>query len=118
MNVFTEAYITCALWATNDDNGEPLDAYYDIRDIDPDTLRVMEDDCQKFQRENAEDIATWEGDYTSEEKAGHDFWLTREGHGAGFWDGDWPEESGKRLTEASERFGEFGLYLAGETIYH
>ena len=108
----------CALWVTNDDNGEPLDANYDIRDIDPDTLRVMEDDCQKFQRENAEDIATWEGNYTAEEMAGYDFWLTREGHGEGFWDGDWPVWSGKRLTEASERFGEFGLYLAGETIYH
>lgn len=23
------------------------------------------------------------------ERIGHDFWLTRNGHGAGFWDGDW-----------------------------
>ena len=23
------------------------------------------------------------------EKAGHDFWLTSQGHGSGFWDGGW-----------------------------
>ena len=25
------------------------------------------------------------------ERIGHDFWLTRNGHGAGFWDGDWDD---------------------------
>ena len=37
-------------------------------------------------------------------QAGHDFWLTRNGHGAGFWDGDWPKY-GKMFTEISELFG-------------
>ena len=32
-----------------------------------------------------------------EEEAGHDLWLTAVGHGAGFWDGDWPEH-GEYLT--------------------
>jgi hypothetical protein len=45
----------------------------------------------------------------------HDFWLTRNGHGAGFWDGDYPE-CGDRLTELSKKFGECNLYIsdAGE----
>jgi hypothetical protein len=30
-------------------------------------------------------LAYASGDY-SEERAGHDYWLTRNGHGAGFWD--------------------------------
>jgi len=29
------------------------------------------------------------------------------GHGAGFWDGDYPEPQGKLLTELSKTFGEF-----------
>jgi len=114
MDEFTEAYITCALWATNDESDEsggvPLDDNYGFGDIHPDTLQEMVNDCEQFQRENADDIATWESSqYTAAEMAGHDFWLTREGHGAGFWDGDWDDAVGKRLTIASERFGEFGL---------
>ena len=45
----------------------------------------------------------WEHDM---ERAGHDFWLTRNGHGAGFWDGDWEQKIGQRATDASKRFGE------------
>lgn len=26
------------------------------------------------------------GPWSDDERAGHDFWLTRAGHGAGFWD--------------------------------
>jgi hypothetical protein len=50
-------------------------------------------------------------------QGGHDFWLTRNGHGAGFWDGDWPEEVGKRLTEASKKYGEVYLYVQDGKIF-
>jgi hypothetical protein len=45
----------------------------------------------------------------------HDFWLTRNGHGVGFWDGDYPE-CGDRLCELTKKFGECNLYIsdAGE----
>lgn len=36
---------------------------------------------------------------------GHDLWLTRQGHGAGFWDGGWPA-IGDALTEVCKRMGE------------
>lgn len=38
-------------------------------------------------------------------QAGHDFWLTRNGHGAGFWDGDW-DTLGDVLTKISHSYGE------------
>jgi len=38
-------------------------------------------------------------------KAGIDFWLTRNGHGAGFWDGDWPKYECERFIEIAEAFG-------------
>lgn len=43
-----------------------------------------------------------------------DFWLTRNGHGAGFWDGDWPVPAATRLTEASEKAGEVYLQMRAE----
>jgi hypothetical protein len=49
---------------------------------------------------------------------GHDFWLTRNGHGAGFWDGDWPKEAGDRLTKACEEFGEFDLYIGDDGMIY
>lgn len=44
-------------------------------------------------------------DFDEMGRAGHDFWLTRNGHGAGFGDGDWPEEAGEKLSEAARSFG-------------
>jgi hypothetical protein len=38
---------------------------------------------------------------------GRDFWLTRNGHGAGFWDRPeiWGEEESEKLSELASRFG-------------
>ena len=120
MDEFTQAYITCALWSTNDESdehgGDPLDNNYGVEDIDLLTLAGMVADCKRFQDENAEDIATYPGDdYTPEEMAGLDFLLTRNGHGVGFWErSDWPEDSGDRLTAACEAFGEVYLYVGDD----
>ena len=119
LDEFTRHYIICALWAENDQSneqgGDPLDANYDIEDIAPECLIQIKADCAKFQAENANDIITWNnGRYSAEEMAGHDFWLTRNGHGSGFWDGDWEQEVGKRLTEASAKFGTVTLYVGDD----
>lgn len=120
LDEFTRHYIIAALWAENDQSdpetgGDPLDDNFDIEDIVPECLAVMIADCAKFQEENADDIATWEdGEYTAEEMGGHDFWLTRNGHGAGFWDGDWEKEVGARLTKACEAFGKVDLYVGDD----
>ena len=117
---FTEAYIKCALWSTCDEStpegGEPFDVNYDASDLSPECLAVMVEDCERFKEKNALDIVEWDHhtSYTATAwgQAGHDFWLTRNRHGAGFWDGDWPEEVGERLTEASDAFGEVDLYVS------
>lgn len=119
---FTLAYIECALWSTNDESnesgGDPLDENYGPEDIAAETLETMLADCKRFQEENFDDIAAGPDgpDYSNWERAGHDFLLTRNGHGAGFWDGDWPEEVGERLTEASKAFGEVNLYVGDDGL--
>jgi len=45
-----------------------------------------------------------------EVEAAHDFWLTRNHHGAGFWDGDWEEPACSILDALSEEFGEACVY--------
>jgi uncharacterized protein (TIGR03066 family) len=84
MNAFTEAYIEAALWSSTDDDGTPLDDNFGAEDISPETLAEMVSDCEQFQTDHADDIGA------NLRRAGIDFWLTRNGHGAGYWGYDNP----------------------------
>jgi hypothetical protein len=112
---FTDGYLTAALWSSNDNSdpsgGEPLDSNYSIKDLSPSSLAAMERDCAKFQSENADLLQqAYEKDGQDDASQGHDFWLTRNGHGAGFWDGDYPQ-TGDALTEAAKAYGEQDIYV-------
>ena len=114
---FTRAYMEAILFAETDWDGEPLDANYDISDFSQESLSAIKKDCAEFQAQA--NIGEIDGapsylppaqlrqprKVDSDGMAGHDFWLTRAGHGGGFWDGDWPEPHGDRLTKLSEKFG-------------
>lgn len=123
---FARAYVECALWTGNDesapDGGKPLDANYDVRDVHPSAMLAMLKECEEFLILCEEDIATWEGPMGrtrhAEEAAGHDFFLTRNGHGSGFLDGDWAEESGRRLADAAHCYGEVFLYVGDDGLLH
>ena len=116
---FLDGYIACALWSSNDESdesgGQPFDANYDRGDIAPATLAAMESECETFRRENAALLsAAYEKGY-SEAWAGHDFWLTRNGHGAGFWGRDELSGTlGEALSEAARRSGQRDLYLGDD----
>lgn len=110
LDTFTTAYIVAALWSSIGEDGEPLDGLYTVDDIATDTLADMVADCDDFQAANAADI---EG---KEERAGHDFWLTRNRHGAGFWDGDWPHDFGQRLTQNAHAYGSSDLYVGDDGL--
>jgi hypothetical protein len=49
--------------------------------------------------------------------AAHDWILTREGCGCGFWDGDWEKNMGEKLTELSKTFGELDVYSERGYVY-
>jgi hypothetical protein len=129
MDDFTSAYIEAMLWAENantpgsdeSDDTSFQDAGFDTDDFAPETLARIESDCAKFQAENGdlltEENCKYRGCPTIE-YAGHDFWLTRQGHGCGFWDGDWHEPAATKLTEASKRFGEFDIYVGDDGKIH
>ncbi len=61
------------------------------------------------------------GAYNSNESdvwdlAAHDFILTRNGHGAGFWDGGWSEPIATKLTDLCKKFGEIEVYLSDDGL--
>lgn len=92
---FITAYLTCALWSTSDDNGSPLDSNYSIGDFHPDAIDLARADCAAF-RHGAGNLLSG---FWNDAQAGHDLWLTRNGHGAGFWDRylDAPESTKDRV---------------------
>jgi len=107
---FTNAYIQAALWSSMDDDGTPMDQIE--AELSDETRREMEADCLDFFNAHYDDISS------DLSQAGHDFWLTRNHHGAGFWDGDWGDELGKKLTDASHAYGEVNLYVGDDGEIH
>ena len=117
LDAFVLSYIEAMLWSTNDESdesgGEPFDANYSVDDIDDDLLVKIVADCSAFRAKFGDDylIANCLGRYDPIEQAGHDFWLTRAGHGCGFWEtSDWKPAAGKRMTAYCEKVGEFYIF--------
>lgn len=131
LDEFTKSYIDAALWTTNDESepsgGEPLNRNYSAKDIAPETLKKMAEDCANFQRENAQDLAQTRvpdgADWNAAQQGGTDFWLSRNGHGAGFFDAHndipYPDDAAERLQDAARSYGTFDLYVGDDQkIYH
>lgn len=110
------AYVECALWAgldwsgmaEGDDNPEPLDAAHDADDLAPATLKEIREECRQFIVSEARDLAEIDAS-----QAGHDLYLTRNRHGAGFWDRGLGER-GDRLAAAARVWGTSELYAGDD----
>lgn len=121
---FLRGYLECAIWSSTDPETEdPLDANYSIDDIHDEWVEIAEEDCNVFIRMYGFTLKTL-GRLTGRDEAalGHDFWLTRNGHGAGYWDRylecEVPDNGeakrcGDRLTEGCKFFGEIDLMPIG-----
>lgn len=110
LDTFTRAYIE-AIYFTDEERLKE-EAGTDELQIHPRELWKVIEDCEKFQKDNAADL---EGlDLGELEHAGHDFWYTRNGHGVGFWDGDWVDDVGDRLTKSAQSFGHVDTYAGDD----
>jgi hypothetical protein len=115
------AYIECALWSSYDSydgEGRPLDANYDVEDIAPVALEQMRDDVSDFLADagHAGALDFWASEL-GVEQIGHDFWLTRNGHGTGFWDRfatGFGYQCGRVLTEDAKAYGTSDLYVGDD----
>lgn len=90
----------------------------------PEARTTLDADARAFFCDQHEDLHTAIGyrpglvitDHTWEQ-LGHDFWLTRNGHGAGYWDRGLGE-LGDRLADAARAHGTAGLYVGDDGLVH
>lgn len=118
MKTFTHHYLVCALWSSTGENEEPLDRDYSIEDFAPEAIEQAEKDCLDFlelcEREGVSGIPDYgHSEYSDEEMAGHDFWLSRNGHGAGFFDRGL-DELGDKLQELAKTYGSCDPYVGDD----
>ena len=115
MSEFLDAYIECALWSsTNMDTEKPLDDDYGVGDIADEALTRMAIECEDFQQLAEPVLAeAYQQPGYGPAQAGHDFWLTRNRHGAGFWDRGLGE-TGEKLTQMAKWAGPVDLYVGDD----
>lgn len=114
-DAFVRAYKRAALWSTNDESdergGDPLDENYTIDDFTEEANVTIRRECWLFFRDNRKDLLCQD----DTDAAGYDFWMTRNGHGVGFWEyPDWPRAEGERLTEEARKVGECWLVVTSD----
>ena len=109
---FLSGYLEAAIWTEEDQN--PGLKNLTIFDADQNTLAEATRLCRDFETANADALDRYyELSGRSNSEAGHDLWLTRNGHGTGFWDRV-SEDSFPELCAAAEALGEAYLYLSDD----
>lgn len=116
LDTVTNAYLeACAFTDFGPDSDIPSDA-----DFAPETIQKARRDCQAFIEQAGEmaldylqsGLRTWDA-------FGHDFWLTRNHHGVGFWDRGLGELGEKLTTLAqSKAFNDAEAYLGDDGLVY
>ena len=109
------AYLEAAFWTdTIDEDGHVhAEDVYSFLDIAPDALDDVEADVRSFITANLPECTAWVRMF-GWGQLGHDLWLTRNGHGTGFWDRRYASRLGERLTAMCKPMGESSLYVGDD----
>lgn len=114
LDTFLAGYLEYAVWSSTDDEGEPLDRQHSADDIAPESLDWCRAECAAFLESNAGLLECAE---LTTHEAGGLFWLSRCGHGSGYFDrGDHPCFG--ELQSASRACGERWLYVGDDGMLH
>jgi hypothetical protein len=98
-------FVTAYIAAAEELAGEE----FEDGDVDwsPEAMEQMEQDAEDFFAK-AEDLLAQTG-VEDPRQHGYDFWLTRNGHGVGFWDRGYGEV-GDKLTALADKYGSSDMY--------
>lgn len=128
LNTMVRHALIAALWTGIDDNGDPLDEHCTVDDFYPDAVARMRADCAVFLASAGALIRQLPDTYGAHPDcgtvaqvyaaAGHDFWLTRNGHGVGFWDRGLPGALGDDLSALAEAAGALDVYIGDDARLH
>lgn len=107
------SYIETALWSSpcESEGIDFLDQEYSIEDFDESTLSNMKKEMVEFINKHYYLVDSSDDD-TSYSMFAHNLWLTRNGHGTGFWDGDY--KYGEELTAECEKLNCINLYVGDD----
>lgn len=89
---------------------------FTVEDIDPDSLIQTYLDIKKFISEAGEEACQEAINENGLERLGHDIWLTRNHHGAGFLDHWYDNED--ILDGAAKKIGSTDLYIGDDMKLH
>ena len=112
-NQILKDYLHALLWTEIDNNEDALDLNYDIDDINHDTVTEQARQIERFIREAKA------GDYfrgVPTEMIGHDIALSRNRHGAGFFDRGY--EWADALQDIAEKMGEINAYVGDDGLIY
>lgn len=107
LDTMASAYVVCALRATMDCDDQGNEIRFDDYEPSRMLLARARRDCRAFLRLAGAQVYQHDAS-----QVGHDFWLTRERHGAGFWDRGKGEYYEKTLTDLAHSFGDCHLWLS------
>lgn len=116
-NEFFDQYLETLLWSSTDmDTEQPLDDDYGIYDFEPNCLANIKSEALDYFYTSRH---LW---YSTPDNYGltlhaHDFALTRNGHGAGYWDRGLGR-LGDKLTKACEAYGNIDLYVGDDGMLY
>lgn len=105
------SYIATALWSSPDieeSEHEFLDCSKSIDDVEDKTLEFLNKELVEFINKYYHLVRKTDVDTTKETFA-HMFWLTRNGHGSGFWDGSY--KNGDELSDACDNYPAISLLI-------
>jgi hypothetical protein len=102
----TRQYLETAMWASTDDNDVSLDKEFSITDFAPEAIEKARKACDEFCDNN--DVSEIEND-----QVGHYLWLSRNGHGAGFFDIKRDD-----LQKAARKLGEVDIYVGDDGLLY
>lgn len=111
---FTRGYLEAVEWLLAEEVNRDK-----LRGFSASAKAEARKDCAKFMADRSIDLAMYEAATGLDmAHAGHDFWLTRNGHGAGFWDRDVIDETVEgahaalqSLSDHAQSFGEVYEYV-------
>ncbi|MBU2527646.1 MAG: hypothetical protein KKC03_13705 [Bacteroidetes bacterium] len=110
-----EDFFETLLWSSTDestpDGGRPMDDNYGIEDAHENSVIGVRRDLEDFLAQ-ARDMLEAE---PKRNDWAHDFCLTANGHGAGFWDGDY--ERGDELTALCQPY-HYDAYVGDDGIVY
>jgi len=118
--------IATLLWSTTDDNGQPLDSL--SAELAPEARDKIEAEWLEFSAkaealgfdplEHRATMLPRDCNAHHWVAVAHDWALTRNHHGTGFWDGGWQAPWGDRLTNLAHSSGEIELYLGDDGLIY